>query len=223
MEGAYKSDLARWLSRDPLGEDAGTNLYAYVDENPIGTIDQLGLYRSCQNTRKKWLGPIGNQLAQKRTHQQNIEEGIRLGLGAFKSYIGHGGFPNGPLYATGGPGGAPGPGGIGGGGSGLPAPIPPAGGGGDSTRFIAGPNGIADLQPTLDRIQTEGPSNPHRNDATTFGNREGRLPSQPHGYYTEYVVPTPGAAGPGGQRLVTGSNGEIYYTPDHYRTFIPVR
>jgi filamentous hemagglutinin len=36
-------------------------------------------------------------------------------------------------------------------------------------------------------------------------------------------VPTPGVSGPGPQRIVTGKNGEMYYTPDHYDTFIPIR
>ncbi|WP_429860987.1 hemagglutinin repeat-containing protein [Burkholderia cenocepacia] len=82
--------------------------------------------------------------------------------------------------------------------------------------------GTVDLQPTLDRIAS-GVKYPSRNDSTTFGNNEGLLPRQPAGYYTEYVVPTPGVNGVGPQRIVTGQNGEVYYTPDHYKTFIPVK
>jgi RHS repeat-associated protein len=76
-----------------------------------------------------------------------------------------------------------------------------------------------ELRPTLDRIN-RGERFPHRNDGSIFGNREGRLPQRPYGYYREYVHPTPGVEGPGAQRLVIGQEGEIYYTPDHYRTFI---
>ncbi|AXF20261.1 cell surface protein [Burkholderia pyrrocinia] len=82
--------------------------------------------------------------------------------------------------------------------------------------------GTVDLQPTLDRIAS-GVKYPSRNDSTTFSNNEGLLPRQPAGYYTEYVVPTPGVNGVGPQRIVTGQNGEVYYTPDHYKTFIPVK
>jgi guanyl-specific ribonuclease Sa len=52
-----------------------------------------------------------------------------------------------------------------------------------------------------------------------FQNREKRLPQKPAGYYREWVHPTPGLRGPGPQRIVTGKEGEIYYSPDHYETF----
>ena len=40
---AYDPDLGRWLSRDPIGEDGGLNLYAYVGNNPLNRVDFLGL------------------------------------------------------------------------------------------------------------------------------------------------------------------------------------
>jgi RHS repeat-associated protein len=82
-------------------------------------------------------------------------------------------------------------------------------------------SGNVDLAPTLDRINAGG-NFPHANDGAIFGNREGRLPAQPHGYYQEWVHPTPGVAGPGPQRIITGAGGEVYYTPDHYQSFIKV-
>jgi len=52
-----------------------------------------------------------------------------------------------------------------------------------------------------------------------FNNAERRLPDEPRGYYREYTVPTPGSADRGARRIITGKNGEYYYTPDHYETF----
>jgi ribonuclease T1 len=77
----------------------------------------------------------------------------------------------------------------------------------------------AQLDATLRLISAGGPF-PYRQDGTVFGNREGLLPSQPRGYYHEYTVPTPGASNRGARRVIRGNNGELYYTNDHYRTFI---
>jgi RHS repeat-associated protein len=40
---AYDPNTAKWLSRDPLGERGGINLYGYVGNNPIWAIDPFGL------------------------------------------------------------------------------------------------------------------------------------------------------------------------------------
>ncbi len=82
-------------------------------------------------------------------------------------------------------------------------------------------SGTMDLGPTLDRI-ARGETVPHRNDGAVFGNREARLPKTPRDWYREYVVPTPGGRGPGPQRIVIGREGEAFYTPDHYGTFVPL-
>ncbi|HXG28679.1 MAG TPA: RHS repeat-associated core domain-containing protein, partial [Nevskiales bacterium] len=52
---AYDPDLARWLSRDPIGEAGGINLYAYVMGNPVSAVDSLGL-QTCLLTT---VGPAG--------------------------------------------------------------------------------------------------------------------------------------------------------------------
>jgi RHS repeat-associated protein len=39
---AYDPRLGRWLSRDPLGEAVGLNLYAYVENDPVNFVDPDG-------------------------------------------------------------------------------------------------------------------------------------------------------------------------------------
>lgn len=77
-----------------------------------------------------------------------------------------------------------------------------------------------ELSYTLSLIQQGGPF-PHRQDGTTFHNRERLLPIKPRGYYREYTVETPGLNHRGARRVVTGGQPpEIYYyTRDHYRSF----
>lgn len=83
--------------------------------------------------------------------------------------------------------------------------------------------GNVDLKPTIDRINS-GQKSKHRNDGENFRNSQGRLPAKPKGYYTEYVVPPPPTFRyPGAQRVVVGKNGETYYTPNHYESFIRVQ
>jgi len=78
-------------------------------------------------------------------------------------------------------------------------------------------------------------------DGTVFDNREGLLPAKPAGYYREYtVLPPPGspmtvsiggrtfAISPpqgtrGAERLIIGGGEVLYYSPDHYRTFIQLQ
>lgn len=83
-------------------------------------------------------------------------------------------------------------------------------------------SGDVDLAPAMRRIEA-GERDPHRNDGGVFGNREGLLPARPQGYYREYVVRTPGMSHAGPQRLVLGDAGEIYFTADHYASFVRVR
>ena len=56
-----------------------------------------------------------------------------------------------------------------------------------------------------------------------FENAERRLPPKPRGYYVETDVWPPRAGGRGAQRLVFGREREVYFTADHYRTFVRVR
>lgn len=40
---AYNPVHGRWISKDPIGENGGINLYGYVDADPVGRTDPLGL------------------------------------------------------------------------------------------------------------------------------------------------------------------------------------
>ena len=42
-ERLYSPVLRRWLSRDPMGEDGGVNLYAFVNNSPLLYLDPIGL------------------------------------------------------------------------------------------------------------------------------------------------------------------------------------
>ncbi|WHT20880.1 ribonuclease domain-containing protein [Crossiella sp. CA-258035] len=80
----------------------------------------------------------------------------------------------------------------------------------------------AEAAKTWKLIQSNGPFPYPDRDGVEFQNREKRLPAQGKGYYREYTVPTPGERTRGARRLVTGSGKELYYTGDHYETFVKV-
>ena len=85
---------------------------------------------------------------------------------------------------------------------------------------------VASLPPealaTLSLIHKGGPY-PYAKDGAVFGNREGVLPRQKHGYYREYTVKTPHVRTRGARRIIAGSGGDLYYTEDHYNHFSRIR
>ena len=92
--------------------------------------------------------------------------------------------------------------------------------------FSGGEIAVADLPPearaVLEAIERGGPF-AYRKDGSVFGNRERLLPDRPRDYYREYTVPTPGRRDRGPRRIVSGHDGERYYTDDHYRSFRRIR
>ena len=96
-----------------------------------------------------------------------------------------------------------------------PAPAPPAG---EVLVSQLPPEAAA----TIALIKKGGPY-PYAKDNSIFGNREGHLPRQRHGYYREYTVRTPGQRNRGARRIVKGASGELFYTDDHYNSFKRIR
>jgi ribonuclease T1 len=94
---------------------------------------------------------------------------------------------------------------------------------GDTSSYDVVP--LGDLPPeatdTADLIAQGGPY-PYPEDGTVFQNREGLLPACSSGYYHEYTVETPGSPDRGARRIITGDDGEHFYTDDHYASFVLV-
>ena len=75
---------------------------------------------------------------------------------------------------------------------------------------------------TVRLIEEGGPFPYPSNDGVVFHNNEHLLPRESDGYYHEYTVPTPGSPTRGARRMITGRDGQYYYTGDHYETFVAV-
>lgn len=50
----YRADVGKWLTRDPIGEDGGLNIYTFTENNPINLTDPKGLEVEC---KVKWNVP----------------------------------------------------------------------------------------------------------------------------------------------------------------------
>ncbi len=109
-----------------------------------------------------------------------------------------------------------------------PATTTPRGGSGatdpaSGLPWVAESSLPAQARQTLALIRAGGPYPYPRNDDKTFGNRERLLPREPSGYYREYTVVTPGESDRGARRIITGREGEKYWTADHYDSFSRIR
>jgi len=67
----YHTNLGRWLSRDPIGERGGLNLYTFVGNRPASRIDALGLVECKSATWTLYFGHAGE-----RTRDGEINTGL---------------------------------------------------------------------------------------------------------------------------------------------------
>lgn len=77
---------------------------------------------------------------------------------------------------------------------------------------------------TFALVLAGGPYPYPRNDDKTYNNRNRVLPQAKRGFYREYTVKTPGSRDRGARRLVRGgtSGCTVYYTGDHYESFVRI-
>ena len=57
----YSPNLGRWLSKDPIGEEGGVNLYGFAENNGVNSVDYLGLqsWAPIVGRNGEWLAPFG--------------------------------------------------------------------------------------------------------------------------------------------------------------------
>ena len=78
-----------------------------------------------------------------------------------------------------------------------------------------------EIEQTFDDVEDGRPYG-YEEDGGVFRNDEMLLPDRPHGYYREFTVETSGEDDRGERRLVVGRGGEVFYTEDHYESFVPI-
>jgi hypothetical protein len=58
----YNPATGTWLSRDPIGEQGGLNLYGFVANDAVNRADRLGLeIFTARAVAKSYIGPLGKQ------------------------------------------------------------------------------------------------------------------------------------------------------------------
>lgn len=89
-------------------------------------------------------------------------------------------------------------------------------------RTIDDPVEAREITVTLADI-ADGKPDRYRADREIYENRGNHLPEHPRGFWRAFTVVTPGENDRGPRRLVVGKDGSVWFTRDHYRTFVRLR
>lgn len=197
----YDPSTGRWTAKDPLGFGGGhPNLYAYVGNDPLNFVDPSGQYAwfagALAGAAIGGGADLALQLALNGGSFDCVDWG-QVGVSAAMGALGGARLPGAARAAK-----------------------PVTGLLSDVTVVSRGKvvgRGTVDLRGTLEGIKSG-----KIGARDVFQNREGLLPAKPGGYYQEFLHPTPGVQGAGSQRIIQGQGGELFYTPDHYKSFIPL-
>ena len=79
----YQARTGQWLTRDPIGEAGGVNLYAYVGNSPINLVDPMGLTAGeIADGISNWLGGMRDSM-----HSDGTGAWDWMGNGAMDSIV----------------------------------------------------------------------------------------------------------------------------------------
>lgn len=88
----YSPELGRWLNRDPIEEEGGLNLYAFVTNNPIGNVDVDGRFILAIGDRGMMeevaYGPQGSSKRNQHDINKALALNVSMAVGANASWDG---------------------------------------------------------------------------------------------------------------------------------------
>ena len=82
----YSPSLGRFLNRDPIGEMGGTNLYAFVENDPVNGWDYLGLEEACDPADS--AAGLCDETPRRRGFFKRLGKGIGNAIGGIGRAVG---------------------------------------------------------------------------------------------------------------------------------------